>query len=471
MVARSATSRLRSAPDVAIIPCGIDRRHAGLPGTLVFGHFAKPLLPHRTPRYLSRESHRLLHHRHWPRVLHFVPGGIPRVAPIFDHGFLRRTDDFLYFLSGNSHAPAGGSSRVGLRGRRGSRNWLLTHDLCRNSHGGLHQQSIGVVTAWTQLGPTVLASFMASLVECVEALTVVLAVGTLCGWRYALGGTAAALGVLLLMVVGFGRSLAQIPVPIVQFLIGTLVLLFGLRWLRKAILRAAGIIPIHDEAAEYAKQAALLQATVVPGTKKWDRSASIAAFKIVMLEGIEVVFIVVAIAANGRLLVAATMGAVAALCLVVLLGLWLHRPLSKVPENALKFSVGVLLAAFGTLWVGESLHLRWPQGDFAIFILVAGYFLLAQTLVRICRRSYSQPLTSTKAPTASVQGGLLQYLLRQFVALFVDDSALAGGIIAWVLMAWWGASHSSLSDANRCTVLFLGFASLLGFSALRASKT
>jgi len=227
---------------------------------------------------------------------------------------------------------------------------------------------------------------MACLVECVEALTVVLAVGAVRGWRPALMGAAAGLGLLLLSVAVFGRSVTRVPLPLVQFLIGILLLILGLRWLRKAILRSAGIIALRDEAAVYAAQSSALKANAPSPAGSWDRVATGTAFKIVMLEGIEVVFIVLAIAANGRLLWPAACGAVAALAAVMVLGVWLHRPLQAIPENSLKFAVGVMLAAFGTFWIGESLHLRWPGGDAAILALIAGYFLCAQVLVVLFRR-------------------------------------------------------------------------------------
>ena len=169
-------------------------------------------------------------------------------------------------------------------------------------------------------GPTILASFMASLVEFVEALTVVLAVGTVRGWRAAIAGSVSALIVLCVLVAVFGQSLSVIPLPVVQLVVGSLLLLFGLRWLRKAILRSAGVIPLHNEIAAYAEETALMHQNML-ATVHWDKTAFLAAFKIVMLEGIEVVFIVIAIGASGQLILPATLGAIAALVLVVFLGL------------------------------------------------------------------------------------------------------------------------------------------------------
>jgi uncharacterized membrane protein len=237
---------------------------------------------------------------------------------------------------------------------------------------------------WLHLIPTVTASFLASSVEFVEALTVILAVGSVRGWRDALAGAGAALGLLLLAVLALGGALTRIPLDAIQLVVGTLLLLFGMRWLRKAVLRAAGVIPLHDEAAAYAKE---VQAMRGHGAAKgWDAVAFLAAFQITMLEGTEVVFIVIAMGAGGAgLIVPASLGALAALLLVCVLGLLLHRPLAQVPENGLKFVVGVLLSAFGTFWVGEGLGIQWPGADLSIVVLVAAFLGLALALVPVCR--------------------------------------------------------------------------------------
>ncbi len=238
---------------------------------------------------------------------------------------------------------------------------------------------------WTHAGPTVLAAFLASLVEFVEALTVVLAVGAVRGWRGALGGAGLALLVLLAIVVALGPALTRIPLDLVQLGVGSLLLLFGMRWLRKAILRSAGVIPLHDEEALFAKETASLRGLGGLG-KGWDRVAVSTAFKITMVEGIEVVFIVVAMgAAGGGLLVPASVGAVAALALVVALGVMLHRPVATIPENTLKFVVGVLLCSFGTFWIGEGMGLAWPGGDLSIPALNAGFLAAAVTAIPLCR--------------------------------------------------------------------------------------
>jgi len=319
--------------------------------------------------------------------------------------------------------------------------------------------------------PTILASFMASLVEFVEALTVVLAVGTVRGWRAALIGTVSALLLLMLMVLAFGHSLSEIPLPVIQLVVGTLLLLFGLRWLRKAILRSAGVIALHDEVATYMKETAQLRQSL-PGVRgAWDKVAFLTAFKIVMLEGIEVVFIVIAIGASGQLIVPASVGAIAALVLVILLGLWLHRPLGNIPENALKFGVGILLAAFGTFWVGEGVHIEWPGADWAIIALIVGYFIFAHVLLMICKTLPRPDTPTIKNAKKTSPTGWLETIWHELVGLFIDDGMLAAGILIWVIAAWSIASRVKVSMMADSVVFFIGFVLMLGVSAVRAARS
>ena len=234
---------------------------------------------------------------------------------------------------------------------------------------------------WTHTGPTALAAFLATLVEAVEALTVILAVGAVRGWRDALLGGVAALVVLAGIVAALGPALTSIPLGILQVVVGGLLLMFGMRWLRKAILRAAGSLPLHDEAASFEKERQRLGGQV--RSASWDKLAFATAFQITMLEGAEVVFIVLGVGAgNTELLRAGSLGALAAVSLVILAGAAIHRPLAHVPENQLKFIVGVLLSAFGTFWFGEGAGMAWPGGDWALVTLVIGYFLAALIAVR-----------------------------------------------------------------------------------------
>lgn len=242
-----------------------------------------------------------------------------------------------------------------------------------------------MIVYWPHAWPSIAAAFLASLVEFVEALTVVLAVGAMRGWRGALIGSGAALIALAAIVVVFGRALTLIPLAVVQLGVGTLLLLFGMRWLRKAILRSAQVIPLHDEEAAYAQETESLR-RIGGGRTGWDTVAVASAFKITMLEGLEVVFIVIAVGAGGSgLLIPASLGALAALVVVVLLGLIVHRPLASIPENTLKFLVGVLLSAFGTFWVGEGMGVAWPGEDWSILGLIGGFLIIARLTVPWCR--------------------------------------------------------------------------------------
>lgn len=238
---------------------------------------------------------------------------------------------------------------------------------------------------WVHAAPSILASFLASMVECIEALTVILAVGSVRGWRSALGGSAAAIVALFVIVVALGRALTNVPLSTLQLIVGTLLLLFGLRWLRKAILRSAGRMPLHNEQTAYSKNVAVMRS--LGETPGWDKVAFAACFQITLLEGTEVVFIVIAIGAGGAgLMLPASLGAIAALIVVAILGFAVRRPLAKVPENTLKFVVGVLLSAFGTFWVGEGMGIHWPGADWAIAGLLAAFLATALLAVPLCRR-------------------------------------------------------------------------------------
>ena len=230
---------------------------------------------------------------------------------------------------------------------------------------------------WSIVAPAVGAAFLASLVEVAEAFTIVLAVATLRGWRPAILGTTAGLALLAGIVLLLGPLLDRVPITSLQLAIGVLLLLFGMGWLRKASLRAAGVIPLHDEEAIFAAETARLGGTQRPRVRRslqW--VAGITALKAVLLEGLEVVFIVIAVGAGRGLLLPASLGALAACATVLIVGAMIHRPLSRVPENALKFGVGVMLSAFGVFWTGEGLGIAWPGQDLAL-LLFAALFLAA----------------------------------------------------------------------------------------------
>jgi uncharacterized membrane protein len=329
------------------------------------------------------------------------------------------------------------------------------------------------MTEWTSAAPSVLASFMASMVEFVEALTIVLAVGVVRGWRSALMGTAAALVVLVALVASLGPSLARIPLPVVQLIVGTLLLLFGLRWLRKAILRAAGVLALHDEVKAFEAETEALRRQGAIGRRAFDTLAFMTSFKIVMLEGIEVVFIVIAIGASGQMMLPASIGALMALLVVVVLGLWLHRPLARVPENTLKFGVGVMLSAFGTFWVGEGLGVQWPGADWALLGLIATYLIAALVLLPACARWRGKPDKGSKAAAAANsegKPGALAVIGSELFGLFVDDGWLAAGIVAWVLLVWFAVVRQLLSPEGTALAFIAGLAAGLAASAIRRAR-
>ena len=232
----------------------------------------------------------------------------------------------------------------------------------------------------TPILSTVTASFLGSFVEVVEAFTIVLAVGVTRSWRPALTGAALALALLAALVLIFGPLLTLIPIEILQFVVGVLLILFGMRWLRKAILRSLGVIALHDEEAAFSKETATLRAQ--SADRRADYLAGLASFKAVLLEGVEVVFIVIAVGGAHGLTLYAALGALAAFILVMLIGLLVHRPLASVPENTLKFVVGLMLTSFGIFWTGESIGAHWPGEDLALIAIFAIVSLASYAIVR-----------------------------------------------------------------------------------------
>jgi uncharacterized membrane protein len=235
----------------------------------------------------------------------------------------------------------------------------------------------------TSIISTVTAAFLGSFVEVVEAFTIILAVGLSRSWRPAFIGTGLALLVLAALILILGPLLGQIPIELLQYVVGLLLILFGIRWLRKAILRASGYIALHDEEKAFAAETNALK--LQAADRRADFLAGLAAFKAVLLEGVEVVFIVIAVGAGKGMLGYASLGAAAACLLVIVLGLVIHRPLAKVPENTLKFAVGLLLTAFGIFWLGEGLGANWPGADLIILVILVLLAIVSFIAIRILR--------------------------------------------------------------------------------------
>jgi uncharacterized membrane protein len=232
-----------------------------------------------------------------------------------------------------------------------------------------------------------LAAFAASTVEMVEALTIVLAVGITRGWRSALWGVGAAFAALGVIIAALGPALTVIPIGALRLVVGTLLLIFGLQWLRKAILRASGFKALHDEDAIYAAEISDLEAHA---GRERDWYAFTVAFKGVFLEGLEVAFIVVTIGGTQRNVALAAAAAVTAFFAVLIAGVFVHRPLARVPENTLKFGVGVMLTSFGIFWGAEGAGAGWPGGDVALLGVIACVLAYALGLVAYARRRHEE---------------------------------------------------------------------------------
>jgi uncharacterized membrane protein len=248
---------------------------------------------------------------------------------------------------------------------------------------------------------TVLSTFLASAVEFVEAVTIVLAVGVTRQWRSALFGVAAALVVLTVLVGIFGTAVVLlVPIGLLRLVIGGLLLIFGLQWITKAILRAGGAKAKHDETAIYAREVAALQAEAPVPPDGVDWVGFTVAFKGVLLEGLEVAFIVITFGASAGMLGSAVLGAAIAAIGVLGIAAVVHRPMARVPENTLKFAVGVMLVTFGTFWAGEGVGVAWPGEDLALVALLAAYLAASLVAVPLVTRAIAGAAARRRAAPA-----------------------------------------------------------------------
>lgn len=251
-----------------------------------------------------------------------------------------------------------------------------------------------------------LTVFIAAIVELVETLTIVLAIGLTRGWRSTLAGVASALVALTIFTAVAGYSLATwLPEAALQLVVGALMLVFGLQWLRKAILRSSGLKALHDEDEEFR---ATTEASRKAGSDTrlgLDWFAFVVSFKGVFLEGVEIVFIVITFGLSAGNMPVAVGAAVVAALVVLVAGAAIHKPLSNVPENLLKYVVGLLLTTFGTYWAMEGLGifsastepLEWPGEDLALVVLLVAWWALSQLLVQRFRRLAPGPSPTTPA--------------------------------------------------------------------------
>ena len=234
-----------------------------------------------------------------------------------------------------------------------------------------------------------IAAFLACAVEAVEATTVVVAVGVTRSWRAALRGVGAGVVVLAAVVAALGPAIASIPLNPLRLVVGALLLIFGLGWLRKAVLRASGYKALHDEDTAFAKQRAAAEAAgSAPrgGLFGGDSYAFTLAFKAVVLEGLEVAFIVVTFGANAHDIPLAALAALAAILLIVAIAIKVRGPLSKAPENTITYAVGVLLSSFGTFWGAEGAGAHWPGSDASLIGIIPAILILSVATVALLRR-------------------------------------------------------------------------------------
>jgi uncharacterized membrane protein len=232
----------------------------------------------------------------------------------------------------------------------------------------------------------VLSAFVASAVEMVEALTIVLAAGITRGWRSSLVGVAAAVLALAVIVAALGPALTVVPLKSLRLVVGSLLLAFGLQWLRKAILRASGYKALHDERESFAQELEAARLAAREERAGLDWYGFTLSFKGVLLEGLEVAFIVLTFGSTQGSIPLAALGAGAAIVLVATVGVLVRAPLARVPENAMKFAVGIMLTSFGIFWSAEGAGADWPGGDAALPGVIAFVIALSFAFVAVLRR-------------------------------------------------------------------------------------
>jgi len=250
----------------------------------------------------------------------------------------------------------------------------------------------------------VIAAFLASAVEVVEAFTLVLVAGITSNWRSAMVGALAAVATLAVIVATLGVALITlIPLDVLRFVIGFLLLLFGLKWLKNAIQRYSGLKFLHDEEAIYAANIAQARARGEPVNTGLAPFGVLLSYKSVLLEGLEVAFIVLSFGGSGAGVIGtAALGAAAAGVLVIGVGTLVQAPLQPIPENTLKFVVGIMLTTFGTFWSGESFGINWPLSDLFLLILAALYLVVSLLLITAIKQRQPRVAAATTSSGANV---------------------------------------------------------------------
>jgi len=309
----------------------------------------------------------------------------------------------------------------------------------------------------------VIATFLAAAVEWVEALTIVLAVGLFKGWRSALAGTLVGLLALAVITIGFGVALtSQVNLALVRTIVGVFLLLFGLKWLHKAILRSSGLKALHDEAKAFEETKQMLVGSSHTGSRALDRVGVTTALSGVFLEGLEVVFIVIALGGLHSV-PAAIVGASISLLVVVAAGFIFRAPLTQVPENTMKYVVGILLTSFGTFFAGEGIGVQWWNDDVSLIPLIAAYGLASITAVWIL----SHPLRVT-VEVRLVHS--VRAIAVEVWGLFVDDGALAIATVAALLAIAVFVDHQNGLRSIAGVLLVVGVIAAIAISLSGAVK-
>lgn len=268
----------------------------------------------------------------------------------------------------------------------------------------------------------IVSVFLASLVEAVEALTIVLAAGIGRDWKSAQRGTLLAMATLVVVIAALGPLLTQVPVDLLHLIVGLLSLVFGLQWLRKAILRSSGFKALHDEELIFEKELADLKTATSKKTFVGDWYAFTLAYKAVLLEGIEVAFIVLSFGAIQGKIVVASLTGLAAVVVVVLAGVFLKKPLTRVPENAMKFVVGLVISTFGVFWVTQGTGVYWTLSDLALIPILLTFAILSFVLVLVLKSRHKKYLASGKTvSTKLAKTPKLNYVIQFIYDFLVGD--------------------------------------------------
>jgi len=317
--------------------------------------------------------------------------------------------------------------------------------------------------------------FLACAVEAIEALTIVLAVGATRSWTWALGGLGAAIVTLTVLVIALGPAIASLPIDVLRVVVGGLLLIFGLQWLSKAILRSTGLKAKHDESQVYKHE---IEAARAAGERHtgFDAYSFAISFKGVLLEGLEVVFIVLTFGANQHRVSLAAGAAGIAVLAVTVAGFAVRAPLAQVPENTLKFAVGVMLTSFGMFWAVEGAGTQWPGGEAALLVIIPGVLAAASTLIGPIRHATmrrgmhtaSGDQLGTKHPRtrpAPGKGVTRMLALPRAVGEFIagDDWRTAIGVILALVL-------TALVAEEGATAWWIMPAAVLGLLALSARR-